>query len=578
MQDINAQPEMRTLPTHRSSWSAIIVILVVAATIRFIGLRWGLPNELHLFSYHPDEFHSLRGALALACGDVNPHFFNYGSLYLYLVGFASLFFAGGPGALITVERLPALLQQWTLIGREVTLIAALLTVLTVYFLAREIAGHRQGLIAAGLCAIFPIHVLHSHYATVDVTQALFTTLAVFFAVRAYRAPSRRNYILAGLAVGLAASAKYSGAVAIAAPLTAFLLTLPRDSKDRLSTVYLLWLLVTAAGAFAITSPYTFLDWQHAQKDILYEIQHMRVGEGPALAADPNGYWFHLVNLAITTTGGAILAVFGAWAFLRDDRYRGPALIIIIFAIIWLVMIGQSGVRYMRYEIPLVPLVAVLAAAAPLLLWRTLPEIKLIGVLALMVVFGASAYHSYLLDRELIRPDSRDHMLWLISEYVPMHETVATIWEPWFHGPPLDYVNGGTVLRQNPLWQTFSRDARPHLALGLNPEALREAKPWAVIYSNFEIRDNLRIGEKSAQEFVQLLAEDYRKVVSEASRAPLYGWCGWQPPQDWLYPFPQLTLWVSKQGVANARTPDVEAIRPKPGPSSEDSDNETDTAQ
>ena len=486
-------------------------------------------------------------------------------------------FAGGPGGLVTVERLPSLLQQWTLIGREVTVVAAVLTVLTIYFLAREIAGHRQGLIAAALCAIFPIHVLHSHYATVDVTQALFTTLALFFAVRIYRTPSRRNYILAGLAVGLAASAKYSGAVAIAAPLTAFAMTLSRDNKDRASTVHLLCLLVAAAAAFALTSPYTFLDWQHARQDIFFEIQHMRVGDGPAREADPNGYWFHLVNLAITTTGGVILAFLGAWALLRDRKYRDPALIIIIFSVIWFLMIGKSGVRYMRYEIPLVPPVAVLAAAAPLLLWRKSPNLKLIGVLALIIVFTAASWTTYRLDRELLRVDDRDRMLSLIAEYVPMYETVATVWEPWFHGPPLDYVNGGTVLRQNPLWQTFSRDARPHLALGLDPEALREAKPWAVTYSNFETRDNLRAGEPSAQQFVQLLAEDYRNVAGDASRAPLCGWHGWQPPQDWLYPFPQLTLWVNKQGVQNALTPDVKAMRPKPKAPSEDSTNETDTA-
>jgi hypothetical protein len=39
-----------------------------AAALRVVGLPWGLPDETHLFSYHPDEFHSLRGALALLLG------------------------------------------------------------------------------------------------------------------------------------------------------------------------------------------------------------------------------------------------------------------------------------------------------------------------------------------------------------------------------------------------------------------------------------------------------------------------------------------------------------------------------
>ncbi len=536
----------RTTPGR--GWLAVALVLLIGGALRYAGIRWGLPNELHLFSYHPDEFHSLRGAFALSTGDLNPHFFNYGSLYLYLVAFSCLLLAGGHLSLVSVHQFPGMLQDWTLVGREVSVLAALLTVVTVYWIGRQIAGHRQGLVAALLCAVFPIHVLHSHYGTVDVTLGLFTALALLFAIRIYQHPSSLNYCLAGLAVGLAASTKYAGVIVVVAPLTAHLLRLCRQRAEPTRSRNLLWLLVLSAGAFAASSPYTLMDWQHARQDILYEMQHMRVGEEPARSADPNGYWFHLQSLTVTTTGATILAILGIWGLLREERYRGPGLVLAVFTVVWLAVIGASGVRYMRYEMPLVPAIAVLAAASPLLVWRKRAELKLVAVLLVAAAMGASSYYSTQLALELMQPDERDRMLWMVTDYVPQQETVGTVWEPWFQGLPLDYANGGALLRESPLWQSFFRPVRPHVTIGIDAKALERLSPYAVTYTNFEMRDALRVGQDDAREFVAALESRYDRIWDNRTRAPLAGCCGWVPPQDWLYPFPAITFWVTKEGV------------------------------
>src|SRR5512140_1268 len=74
----------------------LAAILVVAATLRLTGLRWGLPNQAHYFSYHPDEIFLLLPSLGFAQGDWNPHFFNYGTLYIYLVGLPATLFHLAP--------------------------------------------------------------------------------------------------------------------------------------------------------------------------------------------------------------------------------------------------------------------------------------------------------------------------------------------------------------------------------------------------------------------------------------------------------------------------------------------------
>ena len=207
------------------------------------------------------------------------------------------------------------------------------------------------------------------------------------------------------------------------------------------------------------------------------------------------------------------------------------------------MIAGSNVRYMRYEMPLVPVVAVLAAAALLVFWHRRPEPKLVGIALLAAVFVGSVYMSVQIDRELVNVDPRDKMFFAIDEVVPVRSEVGVIWEPWFHGPPLDYVNGGAALRSNPTWNAFTRKLRDFTALGIDPEALREHSPYAVAYSHFEIRDALRVGRPPAEELMEVLDEQYRPVWTHQSNAPLQGVLGWTPPQDWMYPFPTLKLWV-----------------------------------
>ncbi len=65
----------------------IAVILAIAAALRFWGLRWGLPNSLHSYSYHPDEFLTI-GAAVIVLSSLFPRFYNYPSLYIYLAALA----------------------------------------------------------------------------------------------------------------------------------------------------------------------------------------------------------------------------------------------------------------------------------------------------------------------------------------------------------------------------------------------------------------------------------------------------------------------------------------------------------
>jgi hypothetical protein len=528
-------------------WLPLLLILIVAVGVRVTGLYWGLPDATHVFSYHPDEYHSLRGAFSLALGgDPNPHFFNYGSLYLYLVAAAVMLADSPVPQVLTHEAMGQMLHDWTVAARHVNLLLAALTVLVIYLAGRELLSQRFGLLAALVGALCPLHVLHSHYATVDVPQAFFIALTLLFAVRIGKTARTRDYLYAGLCAGLAASVKYNGALVLIAPLVAHCMAAPGQRRVGLLSWQPLAMLALAAAAFTLTSPYTFLDWAHARQDIVFELNHMRLGEEPARSADPSGWLFHGLGLTLTTGGATVAALVGLVA-LWASRFRREATGVIVFGLLWFVMIALAQVRYGRYEVALTPVLALLVAAGPAALSRRRVGWRLLAALLPVITLGLSLGTSALMVQRLQQePDPRDVALGAILRNVPPGRAVGLAWDPWFNAPPVDPLNGGQVLRQNPLWRQFSKPLRPLVITGLDATALQTARPFAFALSNFEIRDALRLGQPGAVAFQQVLHDEYLPAAIITREAPLSGILGWAPPQDWLYAFPEATVYILKK--------------------------------
>ena len=528
---------------------AVAGVIVLATALRLYAFTWGLPDETHMFSYHPDEFHSLRGALSLAMGDPNPHFFNYGSLYLYLVAIAAMI--GSPGVFASVAgataggpELPAAIQAWTLDARVVTLILSLATVYVVYLIAARIWGHRAGLLAAGALTVMPLHVIHSHYATVDVPGAFFVALALYFAVRLMDEPTGRNLIWAGVASGLAASVKYSGGLVIVAPLVAWLMSARGDDRPR--PLAPLMIIGWATLAFAVTSPYTFLDWGAAWRDISFEMAHMRAGDdAAALARDPNGWWFHLkqLNLALTWPLLAV-AIWGAVAGLRARRRELVPLV--VFGALAFAVIGSAQVRYARYEMVLLPVVAALigwiAQSTGLRLRDDAP--KAVGWPIVGIGFVGAAWLSVLWLMVMGHVGFEDPRKAVMS-FVE-GETLGMVSEPWFHHPPVDYCNGGPALRSNPIWGAYKRPMCEFVITGLNPDAIREPLPRAFVFTDYDLT--------APPEQVEAFKRELRKHYGNWWKSDQGTGVWWTTvliptaAHDWLYPFPMI-YWCPRTSEA-----------------------------
>ncbi|HJN17517.1 MAG TPA: glycosyltransferase family 39 protein [Armatimonadota bacterium] len=525
--------------------AALIITIGAAAVLRLAGIKWGLPGETHLFSYHPDEYFSLSAALSLFIDqDPNPQqFFNYPSLYLYLVAAICMPLHGWM-PLDDLSQLPGILRAFTLDARLMTVILALATVLVTYGVGKRLAGRRAGILAAFFVAVAPGHVLYSHFAAVDVALTFFVTLALYASMVLMTDERLKIAALAGVAVGAAAATKYNGALAMLMPLIVLGkgLTTDRDKRKahalRVGAVVLL-----AVVAFAALSPYVFFDWEHASRDIAFERDHMKQGEYPANAADPCGWWFQLRALAYSVGGSVpLVAVLALFAYGMRGRL-GPAMPLIVFAALWYLMIGATGVRYARYGLPLIPLLAIGASAGLVNLARgkrsMLPRIALV-----VVVLPALLTSTFLSASLAFEAEPRDAALAELQATVPAGETIGVGRTVWFDMPPLDYNNGADTLGNLAHWASFRRSAWDLETIAFMDAAdLAAKRPKWFVESDFQFADWLRAEDEKAVAFREALEENYSLASTHERKM---GWhvlgpCG-PLPHDWSYPFTTIRVW------------------------------------
>src|SRR5262245_55250316 len=249
--------------SHHHTRSLLILILLVGAILRFVPIWFGLPFD----RARPDEETSIGHAVAVLAGDPNPHFFDWPSLTFYL-------FAAAFAVASRIHRLLGLdptltVNEQFLVARGVVAFAGTVTIGVVFALTRTVAGRATALVAAFFLAVATLHVRESHFAMTDVLMTLFVTTALALLVRALKARSdtwsaTRLFVAAGLAGGLAASTKYSGA-AIAAAFAAAQYVWARDA-DAVAPPTRAWtpsLALAAAFAcgFVVMTPYAVLDYR-----------------------------------------------------------------------------------------------------------------------------------------------------------------------------------------------------------------------------------------------------------------------------------------------------------------------------
>src|SRR5919198_1488510 len=243
-------------------WVALAVILLVAAAFRVHGIEtWD--GDTH---QHPDEWFltidSSSVKLPASIGD----YFNTqrSSINPYANGQDRYAYGQLP---LTLTRIVA---EWTGrtsyetvfgVGRALSTLGDLGTILFAWLLARRIFGIRTAHLTALLLAITVLNIQLSHYFAVDTYVAFFAAGSLFFGHRAWQRESLLDALLAGLMAGLATACKISALTLL--PVLGLAFVWPRRGRpspneffDGVTSFGVT--LVGAFFAFRIAEPYAFV--------------------------------------------------------------------------------------------------------------------------------------------------------------------------------------------------------------------------------------------------------------------------------------------------------------------------------
>ncbi len=381
---------------------AVYVALLAAVATLALWLRFPFPEPGW---QHVDERAFILQPLAFFSGDLNPHFFNYPTLQLYLASaiywlYHALFSSASIESFVAYRYFVDA-SDLIFISRVVTTLMAVGTVIAAASLGRRLYGEAGGLIAALTLAVIPLHVRFSHLAATDVPAALWTTLAVLWAVRIVEEQRPRDLLIAGVFVGLAASTKYPGVFCVVPVAVA-----AWQGPNRMGRC-----LRAGAAALALTSPFLWLSPLEAWQDIsAMGVEHLagdnhRPNGGPLL---------HLVEhtLRYGLGFGVLLTVLIAVGWRPRSMTRAETILCAgIAGLALLPAVASSG--FMRYAIPLAPVLAVLAARP--LVRLPLPRWGLGAWL--LVVLAVPAYASWQSRTMLSGPDTRLEALgWLEARH------------------------------------------------------------------------------------------------------------------------------------------------------------------
>lgn len=450
--------------SSRGIFSLILFVIVLAAAwIRTYDLNWDEGTHLH-----PDERYltmvvsaidfpeTLRQYWATDESPLNPTNFPqfatyvYGTLPLFttraMAGWVDHEACGSTPTALGAEVRGFLLDGHTsscregfftgyngihLVGRSLSTLADLTTLLGLAVLARALYGKKVALLAATLYAFSVLPIQHAHFFVVDSFATVFVVWTLCFAVWAVQQQRVWWLLPAGLATGLAVASKISvfpvaGVVALAA-------LLKRDVRTDGSSRYRFVLLpspviaalisgVLAALAFRLAQPYAFTgpgffdirinpQWMETMRnarDLANGLQDVPFGHQWTDRTPIIFPWRNMVFWGMGLPLGLVAWIGWAamgWRIFRRARWQH--LLAWAWGTVFFLYQGTQWVKSMRYLLPVYPVFALFAAwllargvawgqrlTQPLRLWQkvlkpialALPVVVLAGTIVWALAF------------------------------------------------------------------------------------------------------------------------------------------------------------------------------------------------
>lgn len=189
----------------------LVAIILIGLFLNTFGLKWGLPEG----DWHWDEKVRILTNM-IKNRTLNPHYFNNPTLHTYLLGIwlapylLIIKLSGIVNGVQSWAEMPAHVKtNLFIIARLLSVFLGIATGYLTYLIGKKVFNRLTGIIAFLILILAPGFVTWSHFSTVDITSAFFSTFSLYYCIKIINKPTRRNYLLAGIFAGLALSTKYT---------------------------------------------------------------------------------------------------------------------------------------------------------------------------------------------------------------------------------------------------------------------------------------------------------------------------------------------------------------------------------
>jgi Dolichyl-phosphate-mannose-protein mannosyltransferase len=342
---------------RRWAWPALAVVLLGGLGLRLWGVGQGLP-----YAYNSDEADHFvpRAVRMFADGSLNPHYFANPPAFTYLLHWLfALWYGGGagvrqafalhPGDLYTLARVAGALLGTTALW-------------LLYAAGARLFGRAVGLLAAAIEAVAFLPVFYAHLALNDVPTLAPLTLSLLGTAGVLRKGRARDYLLAGIGLGLACASKYTaGIVLVPLLLAGAARYLDADTAARRRVgVGLLACGAVALVAFLLANPYALLDYRAFHAELAHQSTLSAEAQGKLGAPREGGLPYYLWSLTWGLGWVPALAALGGALSLWRSQPR-LAWLLVPATLVFLAFMGLQGRYFGRWLLPIFPVVCLLAA-------------------------------------------------------------------------------------------------------------------------------------------------------------------------------------------------------------------------
>ena len=278
----------RSIAPDRLWWGlAVGVLLAFAFFLRIWGVDHGLP-----YAYNSDEnAHFVTRAIGLFGHGWDPQYYVNPPAYTYLAHLLlGAWYGGREGVSTAFAADPT--QIWIL-TRLLAAVLGTLAIWLTYLAGARLVDRRVGLLAAGIFTVAFLPVFYSKLALNDVPTLAPLCLALWGTAGVLRLGRQRDYVIAGIGLGLACATKYTGGIVllpfIGAAVVQF--TAPGGRAGAARGIAIAG--AVALLAFLAANPYAILNWDAFVNGLTHQSDASGDAAGKLGLTQDNGYLYYL---------------------------------------------------------------------------------------------------------------------------------------------------------------------------------------------------------------------------------------------------------------------------------------------